>query len=168
MKLTSLSRCCERVCWEWRERKQQWTGHKSEFQHTLWYCIRSADRDALRQWLWQSFDSKDHTWRYAHLSFQYNSTNSTNSIKTLHNTSQTITQSSGEVSTLAGSKCGFADGRGHVAKFNGPEGICYDSSDESLVVCDNGNSRLRRVRLNGMWSNPLPSSWFFFPCFLIW
>ena len=59
-------------------------------------------------------------------------------------------QSSGEVSTLAGSKCGFADGKGHAAKFNGPEGIYYNSSDQSLVVCDWLNSRLRRVQLNGM------------------
>ena len=76
-------------------------------------------------------------------------------------------QSSGEVSTLAGSKGGFADGKGHAAKCNGPEGIYYNSSDQSLVVCDWLNSRLRRVQLNGMWSNPL-SSWFFFPCFSIW
>ena len=58
--------------------------------------------------------------------------------------------SSGEVSTLAGSEGGFADGRGHAAKFDSPQGICYDEADQSLVVCDWLNSRLRRVRLNGM------------------
>ena len=103
--------------------------------------------------------------RYAHLSFQYHKHNS---IKTLHNTSRIIMQSSGEVSTLAGSECGIADGKGRAAMFYSPRGIWYDSSDESLVVCDTGNSRLRRVRLNGMWSNPLFSSWFFFFCFVSW
>ena len=71
-------------------------------------------------------------------------------IKTLDNKTQTLMQSSGEVSTLAGSEeGGFAEGRGHAAKFNQPWGICFDEADQSLVLCDNGNSRLRRAQLNG-------------------
>jgi len=55
----------------------------------------------------------------------------------------------GEVSTLAGSQGGFADGMGQSAKFNAPWGICFDENSQSLLVCDRNNSKLRRVRLNG-------------------
>ena len=55
----------------------------------------------------------------------------------------------GEVSTLAGSQQGFADGTGKATKFNGPEGICFEETSQSLLVCDCNNNKLRRVQLNG-------------------
>eukprot|EP00026_Physarum_polycephalum_P016028 Phypoly_transcript_16853.p1 GENE.Phypoly_transcript_16853~~Phypoly_transcript_16853.p1 ORF type:complete len:262 (+),score=18.31 Phypoly_transcript_16853:99-788(+) len=57
----------------------------------------------------------------------------------------------GVVSTIAGQKCdrGFADGNGTDVKFNRPRGICFDQTSQSLLVCDYGNNRLRRVRMNG-------------------
>eukprot|EP00026_Physarum_polycephalum_P007675 Phypoly_transcript_07740.p1 GENE.Phypoly_transcript_07740~~Phypoly_transcript_07740.p1 ORF type:complete len:465 (+),score=73.41 Phypoly_transcript_07740:120-1514(+) len=56
----------------------------------------------------------------------------------------------GEVSTLVGTKeQGFADGSAKEAKFFCPQGICFDELDQSLLVCDSGNNRLRKVLLNG-------------------
>ena len=54
------------------------------------------------------------------------------------------------MTTLAGSRSGYADARGSAAKFNYPRGICYDGTSQSLIVCDNGNNKLRRVQMNGM------------------
>jgi len=54
-----------------------------------------------------------------------------------------------EVSKLAGSKRGLMDGKENVAEFNSPEGIFYDQSSESLLVCDKGNHKLRRVLPSG-------------------
>jgi len=56
----------------------------------------------------------------------------------------------GEVSTLAGSPiAGYRDGHGTAAQFQHPWGICYDESNQSILVCDYSNSKLRRVSLNG-------------------
>jgi len=55
----------------------------------------------------------------------------------------------GEVSTLAGSVAGFADGTGKSAKFGNIFAICFDGISRSLLVSDNCNSKLRRVGLNG-------------------
>jgi len=55
----------------------------------------------------------------------------------------------GEVSTLAGSEGGFADGTGTSAKFSYIWGICFEENSQSLLVCDNKNDKLRRVRMNG-------------------
>jgi sugar lactone lactonase YvrE len=52
------------------------------------------------------------------------------------------------VSTVAGTgKQGFADGPLMHAQFNMPEGICFDEIEQSLLVCDLKNDRLRRVSL---------------------
>jgi len=56
----------------------------------------------------------------------------------------------GEVSTIAGSERGFADGMGKATKFSYPCGICFDENSQSLLVCDYRNSKLRRVKLNGV------------------
>jgi hypothetical protein len=56
----------------------------------------------------------------------------------------------GEVTTLAGCHKGFADGKGLEAKFAKPQGIIFDELDQSLVVCDFGNNKLRRVSINGI------------------
>jgi hypothetical protein len=54
----------------------------------------------------------------------------------------------GEVSTVAGtSKAGFADGPLKSALFKSPLGIYFDEIEQSLLVCDCENSRLRRISL---------------------
>jgi hypothetical protein len=56
----------------------------------------------------------------------------------------------GTVSTLAGSGTrGSNDGKGIKASFARPSGICFDASDQSLLVCDYANNLLRRVSLVG-------------------
>lgn len=54
----------------------------------------------------------------------------------------------GNIRTIAGGETGFADGVGDAAKFDTPCGIAV-LNDNSLVVADTGNHRLRRVMLDG-------------------
>jgi sugar lactone lactonase YvrE len=56
--------------------------------------------------------------------------------------------SQGEVSTLAGSTLGFADGKGTVAKFHFPEGIALDSSG-NIFVTDRDNYKIRKITSQG-------------------
>ena len=57
----------------------------------------------------------------------------------------------GEVSTLAGSAAeGDANGNGNGARFTVPMGLWFDEKHQSLLVCDAGNSKLKRVSLKGM------------------
>jgi DNA-binding beta-propeller fold protein YncE len=55
----------------------------------------------------------------------------------------------GAVSTFAGSKEGFADGRGNAAQFNSPRGIAIDSAG-NFYVADAKNHRIRRVTPEGV------------------
>jgi hypothetical protein len=57
----------------------------------------------------------------------------------------------GVVTTLAGTagKKGFADGVGKTAVFNCPYDLCFNDKDQSLLVCDSNNNKVRRVALNG-------------------
>jgi len=55
---------------------------------------------------------------------------------------------SGEVSTLAGSEEGFADGQGSAARFNEPSGIAIDA-DGNLYVVDRSNHSIRKVTPRG-------------------
>lgn len=62
---------------------------------------------------------------------------------------------SGAVTTIAGGTppavtCGYADGSGSAARFSGPSGITYDSSDHNLYVSDRGNCSIRKVTLAGV------------------
>ena len=50
----------------------------------------------------------------------------------------------GEVSTLAGSSKGFADGPGTTAQFNNPLDVAVDSAG-NVYVADEGNHRIRKV-----------------------
>jgi len=54
----------------------------------------------------------------------------------------------GEVSTLAGGKKGFADGKGSAARFNYPSGIVIDAMG-NLYVEDRFNHRVRKVTREG-------------------
>lgn len=54
----------------------------------------------------------------------------------------------GEVSTLAGSTDGFADGVGAAARFSNPAGLAL-AADGSLVVAGGWDQRLRRVTPDG-------------------
>ena len=57
----------------------------------------------------------------------------------------------GEVSTLAGSAdARDANGNRNGARFNTPKGLWFDEKHKSLLVCDSGNGKLKRVSLKGM------------------
>ena len=56
-----------------------------------------------------------------------------------------IVITTGAVTTLAGSTQGSADGTGIAATFNGPQGICIDSTGTNLYVVDRNNHRIRMI-----------------------
>jgi sugar lactone lactonase YvrE len=55
-----------------------------------------------------------------------------------------IVIATGEVTTLAGSTSGFADGTGAAAQFSQPTSICSDGMG-NLYVGENGNNRVRKI-----------------------
>ncbi|MFZ6655710.1 NHL repeat-containing protein [Undibacterium sp. TJN19] len=55
----------------------------------------------------------------------------------------------GQVSTVAGSSEGFADGQGTLAAFNSPSGMAIDSAG-NLLVADTGNHAIRKISPAGL------------------
>lgn len=54
-----------------------------------------------------------------------------------------------QVSTLAGSTSGFANGAGTFAKFNNPFGVAVDGQG-NVYVADSGNHKIRKITPNGV------------------
>ena len=53
------------------------------------------------------------------------------------------------VTTFAGSCKGYVDGYRPNSRFNFPRGMCINSRDQCLYVCDTGNRSIRRVTMQG-------------------
>lgn len=54
----------------------------------------------------------------------------------------------GDVTTIAGSTQGFANGSVNIAKFSFPQGIAIDDSD-NLYISDTNNDKIRKITPNG-------------------
>ena len=61
-----------------------------------------------------------------------------------------FTYTLGKVSILAGGEWGYLDAKGSNAKFGSIWGLCFDEVDQALLVCDNSNSKIRKVSVSGI------------------
>ena len=69
----------------------------------------------------------------------------------------------GDVTTLAGSTEGFADGNGAAAQFNRPRGVATDAAG-NVYVADHNNHKIRKIGLTGYQVSPvLPAGLSFDP-----
>jgi len=83
----------------------------------------------------------------------YDSANGDLYVADTYNCSIRQVTTAGVVTTIAGANpasCGFVDGTGSAAKFNGPEGIAYDSANGDLYIADSGNCAIRQVTTAGV------------------
>ncbi|MDB5004123.1 MAG: hypothetical protein JWQ34_2348 [Mucilaginibacter sp.] len=64
----------------------------------------------------------------------------------------------GQVTTVAGSSPGFANGIGTLAKFNQPIDITFDKYSGAFYIADNGNFAIRRMTTGGVVSTYAGSS----------
>ena len=142
-------------CWEWQTRESGWTWNEYSFRFSLRHSNWSTNRRHIR--FRGSFNSKDHPPRYEH-SCYYEWWNRWVFFLCVDVYMLLILMSQcsyhvikGEVSTLAGSADkGDANGNGNGARFNTPLGLWFDEKHQSLLVCDFGNGKLKRVSLKGV------------------
>ncbi len=72
-------------------------------------------------------------------------------MQTFNHSIRRLDLSTNEVSTLAGSgSYGHSDGKGANAQFCFPSAVAYDPFDESIVVADTSNDRIRKIDRSGM------------------
>ena len=58
-----------------------------------------------------------------------------------------VNTSTGKTTFVAGSTKGFVDGKGSMAKFNGPYSIVLSKDEKTLYVTDKGNAAIRSVNM---------------------
>jgi IPT/TIG domain/NHL repeat len=67
--------------------------------------------------------------------------------ETFNNRVRKIT-ATGDVTTIAGSTVGFADGIGSAAQFNKAIAVCGDFINKFLYIADLGNNKIRKINLD--------------------
>ncbi len=61
-----------------------------------------------------------------------------------------FTTNTGNMRSIGSGKQGFKDGIAEVAQFSSPSGITQSELDGSLLVCDSGNHKIRKITFEGI------------------